>query len=117
MNIYGYFFVFDTKVPTQIGKNYYPANIYLFKVSNGNARNFCEISSKLTIEAPKRHHWSRSGVLILNFKQIPHCSDVSIVNLDQINVGLVHSHIPNIEMYQADIYLSNNSAQKRENND
>ena len=31
-----------------------PANIYLFKVNNRNARKRCETSSKLTIKTPER---------------------------------------------------------------
>ena len=31
----------------------FPADIYLFKVNNGNARTMCEIFSKLTIKAPE----------------------------------------------------------------
>ena len=32
-----------------------PANIYLFKVNNRNARKRCKIFSKLTIKTPERH--------------------------------------------------------------
>ena len=40
----------------------------------------CEISSKLTIKTPKRRHWRRSGVFIVNFEHISHpFSSVSIV--------------------------------------
>lgn len=31
-----------------------PADIYLFKVINGNSRTICQICSKVTIKAPKR---------------------------------------------------------------
>ena len=33
-----------------------PANIYLFKVSNGNTRKRYEICSKLTIKPPEQHY-------------------------------------------------------------
>ena len=32
----------------------YPANIYLFKVNNGNTRKKYKICSKLTIKTPER---------------------------------------------------------------
>ena len=47
----------------------YPAAIYLFKVKNANIRTICEICSKLAIKIPKRR---RSGVFIVNLKQILH---------------------------------------------
>ena len=43
------------------------ADIYLLKVNNRNSKTRCEIRSKLTIKAPKRRHWRRSGVFIVNF--------------------------------------------------
>ena len=42
----------------------------MFKVSNRNARTMYEICSDLIIKTPKRHHWRRSGVFILNFEQV-----------------------------------------------
>ena len=33
---------------------YYPANIYLFEVSNRNTRKRCEIYSELTIKTPEQ---------------------------------------------------------------
>ena len=49
-----------------------PANIYLFKVSNTNARKRCKLCSELTTKIPERRHWRRSGVFILNFEHISH---------------------------------------------
>ena len=50
----------------------------------------CEICSKLTIKLPKRRRWRRFGGCIVNFEHIWHlCSSVSIVNFEQVNVGLV----------------------------
>ena len=37
----------------------YPANIYLFKVSNKNTRKMYAISSKLTMKIPERRRWRR----------------------------------------------------------
>ena len=34
---------------------------------NRNTRTRCEIFSELTIKTPKRRHWCRSGVFIVNF--------------------------------------------------
>ena len=48
----------------------YPANIYLFKVTNRNIRKRCEICLKLTIKTPERRQWRRSGVINVNFKHI-----------------------------------------------
>ena len=45
-------------------------SIYLLKVNNGNTTTGCEICSKLTIKTPKRRHWHRSGVFIVNFEHI-----------------------------------------------
>ena len=48
----------------------------------------CEICSKLTIKPPKRRHWRRFGVFIVNFEHISHlCFSVSIVNFEQVNAG------------------------------
>ena len=35
-------------------------------------RTRCETSSKLTKKTPKRRHWRRSGVFIVNFEHISH---------------------------------------------
>ena len=45
---------------------------YLFKVSNKNARKWCEICLKLTIKTPKRRHWHLFGVFVVNFEPISH---------------------------------------------
>ena len=45
---------------------------YMFKVNNRNSRTRCRICSKLTIKTPERRYWRRSGVFIVNFKQISH---------------------------------------------
>ena len=44
----------------------------MFKVNNRNTRTRGEICSKLTIKAPERPHWCRSGVFIVNFEDISH---------------------------------------------
>ena len=43
----------------------YSANIYLFKVNNGNTRKRYEICSKLTITTPERHLY-----LFVNFEHV-----------------------------------------------
>ena len=48
------------------------AGNYIFKVNNRNTRTRCEICSKLTIKIPKRRHWRRSGIFIVNFERISH---------------------------------------------
>ena len=50
----------------------YPGGNYLLKFNNRSTRTRCEISSKLTIKTPKRRHWRRSGVFIVNFEHISH---------------------------------------------
>ena len=50
--------------------NAIPANIYLFKINDRNIRKWWEVCSKLTIKPLERHHWRRSGVFLVNFKQI-----------------------------------------------
>ena len=52
--------------------NKHPVSIYIFKVNNRNTRTRCDISSKLTIKTPERHHWRRSSVFIVNFDCISH---------------------------------------------
>ena len=52
--------------------NYFPGNIYLFKINNKNTRKRCEICSELTIKTPEWRHWRRSGVFIVNFELILH---------------------------------------------
>ena len=49
----------------------YPANIYLFKVNNGN-RKRCEICSRLTIKTPERHQCRGFGVFTNNCEHISH---------------------------------------------
>ena len=69
------------------GTIHIPANINLFKVNNRNARKWCEICSKLTINTPERRQWRHPGVFIVNFEHISHFfSTVSIVDFEQANV-------------------------------
>ena len=49
---------------------FYPADYYMFKISNGNIRTRCEIPSKLTITTPEQRQWHRSGVFFVNFERI-----------------------------------------------
>ena len=63
---------------------FWPSYHYLFNVNNRKYRKSCELCSKLTIKAPERRHWHRSGVLIVNFEHILHhffC--ISIANFEQ----------------------------------
>ena len=48
------------------------ADIYIEKSNNRNTRKMYEIYSKFTLKTPVRRHWRRSGVFIVNFKQISH---------------------------------------------
>ena len=59
----------------------------MFKVNNKNPRTRCKICSKLIIKTPERCHWHRSGVVIVIFEPISPCSNVSIVNFEQVNTG------------------------------
>ena len=47
-----------------------PANIYLFKVNKRKTKKSCEICSMSAIKTPKRRHWRRAGVFIVNFEHI-----------------------------------------------
>ena len=69
-----------------------PAGNYMFKDNDRNTRTRCEICSKLTVKIPKRRHWRRSVVFIVNFEHISHFVLVSIVNFEQVNVGWVSSN-------------------------
>ena len=51
--------------------NTHSACIYLFKFNNGSTRTMYKICSKLTIKT-ERLQWHRSGILIVNVKQISH---------------------------------------------
>ena len=44
------------------------ANIYLFKINNGNTRKSWEVCSNLTSKAPDRRHGRHSGDFIVNFE-------------------------------------------------
>ena len=62
---------------------YYPSQpaITCSKLKVETLEQRYEICSKLTIKTPKRRHWRRFGVFIVNFEYISHlCSSVSIVN-------------------------------------
>ena len=50
--------------------NTFPVSIYLIKVSNGITRTIYKICLKLAINESERLHGLRSGVFIINFKQI-----------------------------------------------
>ena len=71
-----------------------PAYIY-FKVNNGNTRKRWEISSKLTIKTPERHHWRRSGFFIVNFEHISHLFQVFLLltlNKEMLAGNLIKFH-------------------------
>ena len=52
----------------------------------------CEICPKLTIKTPKRRHWRRFGVFIVNFEHISHLrSSVSVVTFEKVNAGWVQN--------------------------
>ena len=60
-----------------------PAGNYMFKVNNRSTRARCKICPKLTVKTPKRRHWRRSGVLIVNFEHI----SLLVLDFEQINAG------------------------------
>ena len=45
--------------------------------------------SKLTIKTPKRHHWRRSGVFIVNFEHISHLVLLLTLNI-YLRAGFYH---------------------------
>ena len=47
----------------------YQADIYLFKISNQNARRRCKLGSKLTLKTPERRYWYRSDAFVVNFDE------------------------------------------------
>ena len=59
---------------------YIPADIYLFKVNNGNTRKVCEICSKLTIKTPEGRH-----CLCKLWVDLIYCSRVSTVGFEKVN--------------------------------
>ena len=59
----------------------YPVSIYWFKINNKNTRIMCEICSKLSIKIQEQHQWHGTD--------FTHCSGVSIINFEQVNVGWV----------------------------
>ena len=66
----------------------FPDDIYLFKFNKRNTRKRCEICLKLTIKTPKRCHWRRSGVFIVNFEHISQLFLIVFLLLT-LNVGWV----------------------------
>ena len=50
----------------------YPVNICLFKVSNRNTSQTCNVCSKLTLKTPERIHWRRSDLFNVSFEHISH---------------------------------------------
>ena len=52
--------------------SYYPADIYVFNVKNGNTRTMCDTCSKLTIKTPEGRHWRCSGAFIVNSEHNSH---------------------------------------------
>ena len=48
------------------------ANLCLLIVNNRSTRKRCKICSKLAIKTPKRRHWRRSGIFIVNSEHISH---------------------------------------------
>ena len=70
-----------------------PISIYLLKVNNRNTRTRCEICSKLTIKTPKRRHWHRSGVFIVNSEHIsPLVTAFLLLTLNMYSLaGLIRS--------------------------
>ena len=58
----------------------FTGNINLLKINERNVRKRCEIYLKLTIKAPERRHWRRSGIFIVNFDYVlPHFSLVLLL--------------------------------------
>ena len=49
----------------------YPADNYLFKISNVNVKTMCDYL-KLTLKTTEQRHWRRSGVFNVNCEQISH---------------------------------------------
>ena len=70
------------------------ANFNLFKFNNGNTSNRCKICSKLIKKTPKRGHWCRSGVFIVNFQHILHLVLVFLLLIlnRQIFAGIHKNH-------------------------
>ena len=46
-----------------------------------------EVCSMSTLKTLKRSQSCSSGVFIVSFEQITHCSAVSIVTFEQVNIG------------------------------
>ena len=66
-----------------------PANIYLFKINNRNARKRRVIISKLTMKAPEHDVVLASLLLTLNIFHT--LSSVSSVDFEQVNLSWVAS--------------------------
>ena len=87
MNVYEFFnfplwAVYLNMVINKSNAFSFPVGIYLPKVNDRNTRTRCEICSELTIKTPKRRHWCRSGVFIVNFEHFTPYPIVSIVNFN-----------------------------------
>ena len=67
------------------------SSIYLLKVNNRNTtRTRFKICLKLTIKAPEKTHWRRSGVFIVKSERMSYLVvSVSIVNFERVNAGWI----------------------------
>ena len=80
--------IFYKNLLTKPCKSIFPANIYLFRVSNRNTRKTCEICSKLTIKMPAEpRKWRRSGGFTSNFEHISHGFLAFFVDFEQASVS------------------------------
>ena len=66
-----------------------PADIYLFKVNNGDNRTICEICSRLTMQRAEKCQWRHFGIFLVNFEQISFIIAVvfPVFYFEQVNGG------------------------------
>ena len=63
-----------TSIPAKLASSDFAVGNYLIKVNikkKKKNRTINEICSKFTIKISEQLHWRRSGVLVVNFEQIP----------------------------------------------
>ena len=72
VRIYNLWFSFQYTFSNQWWLGVFPVGISLLKVNYRNTRTVSEICSKLTIKTVERRQLDRSGVFVVNYKQISH---------------------------------------------
>ena len=56
------------------------------------------------MKTSERRHGRRSGVFVINFEQILHCSGVSIADSQQVNAGCKQTKSSTLELFLSNTF-------------